>query len=182
MLLVHACCADCCLNLLHTLKQANTQQTEIDFYFDNPNIHPESEWHARRQALQKTLKSHPGKLIIQSWQPKTFFHQLQTVGSNHLDSSKRCPRCWHLRLENTARFALAHNYDTITSTLMMSHYQDQQAIQKIATAIGNKYQLKLYIPKQCPPLKTKGFYKQNYCGCVYSLKERLEEKFSISKK
>lgn len=177
MLLVHACCADCCLQLLNSLNLDHYQEDQIDFYFDNSNIHPESEWHARRQALQKALKGHPGKLIIQSWQPKTYFQNLSSLNSNHPHPSKRCPRCWQLRLESTAQYAHAHNYDIITSTLMMSHYQDQKSIHQIAIAISNKYQLKLYIPKQCQPLKTSGFYKQNYCGCVYSLKERLEEKF-----
>ena len=52
-------------------------------------------------------------------------------------------------------------------------------IEKIGKEIGEKVGIEFLVPKNiCKKLETKGFYKQIFCGCCYSLVERFEEKFN----
>lgn len=171
MMLLHTCCADCTLKFIHDLKE------QPDLYFYNPNIHPRSEYQSRLLAIQKVAKKTGSKLIVPDWSPKDYF--------THLPSSKtpsRCHHCWQLRLSKTAEFATKHNYNSFSSTLIISHYQDQKTIQSLGQKIGQAFLLDFFIPPypSCD-LKTSGFYKQFFCGCCYSLQERFEEKYQTVK-
>ena len=76
-------------------------------------------------------------------------------------------------------YALKNNFTHFSSTLVTSEYQDTAAITSIANNLSNKLNIKFYIPQHiCCDLKTTGFYKQFFCGCVYSLTERYQEKYS----
>lgn len=66
----------------------------------------------------------------------------------------------------------------MTTTLLSSHYQNKEIIEKIGKDLEKEYKIKFLIPKEInKELKTSGFYKQNYCGCCYSLVENWENKF-----
>jgi len=85
-------------------------------------------------------------------------------------------------LEATAKYAAENNFEVFSSTLVTSEYQNQEKIEKIANKLAEKYKIKFWKPKEmCCDLKTSGFYKQFFCGCVYSLRERYEEKYKDDK-
>lgn len=95
-----------------------------------------------------------------------------------LKKSERCPKCWELRLGKTAEFAKKNGFEAFSSTLLTSEYQDSEKIKEIGQKIAKKYGIDFLIPKNiCKKLETKGFYKQVFCGCCYSLTERFEEKY-----
>ena len=99
-------------------------------------------------------------------------------GGKNKEKGKRCLDCWNLRLEKTAKFAKENGFESFTSTLLTSEYQNGEIIEKIGKEIGEKYKIEFFVPKNvCKKLETKGFYKQVFCGCCYSLVERFEEKF-----
>lgn len=171
-LLIHACCTDCLLKMVESIKAENNFE-EIQIYYYNPNIHPRSEYQSRLKAMQLMIKDL--KLIIPDWKPSDYFEK---VGSG-VKKPERCLKCWNLRLEKTAKFAKENGFESFTSTLLTSEYQNGEMIEKIGKEIGKKYEIDFFVPKNvCKHLETKGFYKQVFCGCCYSLVERFEEKFN----
>ncbi|MFA5026182.1 MAG: epoxyqueuosine reductase QueH [Candidatus Shapirobacteria bacterium] len=173
-LLLHACCADCVLKFLESAKNEDLEAT---IYYYNPNIHPRSEYLTRLLAIRKVIES-KAKIIVPDWKPKDYFKKI----GNATNRPDRCIKCWNLRLGATAKFAAENGFETFSSTLVTSEYQDQEKIEKIAEFMASKYKIKFWKPKcMCTDLKTSGFYKQFFCGCVYSLKERYEEKYKNDK-
>lgn len=184
-LLLHACCADCALKFLESAKNEDLETT---IYYYNPNIHPRAEYLTRLLALRKVLEKKV-KIIVPDWRPREYFESLNPSeptpnpsldkeGRKNLDRPSRCIKCWNLRLEATAKYATENGFDAFSSTLVTSEYQDQAKIEKIANNKAKKYGISFWKPKKiCCDLKTSGFYKQFFCGCVYSMKERYEEKY-----
>jgi predicted adenine nucleotide alpha hydrolase (AANH) superfamily ATPase len=170
-LLLHACCADCILKFVDSIKEDYSEIDEIVAYFYNPNIQPRSEYLARLKAIQKVAEENKINLIIPDWSPKEYFEKIKS-------KEKRCEKCWNLRLEKTFEYAADKKFDLVSSTLITSHYQNSEKIKEIAGELEKKYKIKFLVPKKISKdLKTKGFYKQNYCGCAYSLVEGFESKF-----
>ena len=170
-LLIHACCADCLLKMVESIK-AEKRFNEIVVYYYNPNIHPRSEYQSRLKAMQ--LMVGDLKMIVADWKPSDWFKKVETY-----KKPDRCIKCWRLRLEKTAEFAKENGFGAFSSTLLTSEYQNGEMIEKIGKEIGEKVGIEFLIPKNIRKhLETKGFYKQIFCGCCYSLMERFEEKFN----
>ncbi len=177
-LLLHACCADCALKFLESIKNENLETT---IFYYNPNIHPRAEYLARLGAIKKMLRE-KAKIIVPDWRPREYFQSTPNPSFNKEGKKNRCLSCWNLRLEKTAKYAAKNGFETFSSTLVTSEYQDQEKIQKIAEAKAKKYKIKFWKPEHvCTCLKTAGFYKQFFCGCVYSMRERYEEKYRNEK-
>ena len=175
-LLIHACCADCLLKMVESVKTENKFE-EIQVYYYNPNIHPRSEYVSRLKAMQLMIGNL--KMVVADWRPGEYFDCLKPIHSPSLDRAGRCINCWKLRLEKTAEYAKNNGFESFSSTLITSEYQNNEMIEKIGKEIGEKYKIKFMVPKNvCKKLETKGFYKQIFCGCCYSLVERFEEKFN----
>lgn len=171
-LLLHACCADCTLKFIESIKN-DKEVTDLAVYYYNPNIQPRAEYQARLKAIQQICEENKIKLIVADWRPVEYFKEVKIS-----TKPARCINCWNLRLSKTAEYAAKNDYDAFTSTLITSEYQDSEMIKKIAEDKTKGTKLNIYIPKEiCTDLKTSGFYKQFFCGCVYSLTERMEEKF-----
>jgi predicted adenine nucleotide alpha hydrolase (AANH) superfamily ATPase len=176
-LLLHACCADCILKFVDSIKQENSE-VEIVAYFYNQNIQPRSEYLSRLKAIQKVTEENKIELIIPDWSPKEYFKRIKPFPNPSLDRAGRCINCWKLRLEKTFEYAKNKKFDLISSTLITSHYQNGEKIKEIAEELEKKYKIKFLVPKKVSKdLKTSGFYKQNYCGCAWSLVESFEGKF-----
>lgn len=175
-LLLHACCADCALKFLESAKDENL---ETIIYYYNPNIHPRAEYLTRLSAIRKVVGEEI-KVIVPDYRPREYFSAQGGSATAEREKPKRCVRCWNLRLEATAKFAAENGFEYFSSTLVTSEYQDQEKIEKIATNMAKKYKIKFWKAKKiCCDLKTSGFYKQFFCGCVYSMKERYEEKYTL---
>jgi epoxyqueuosine reductase len=165
--LVHVCCADCGLKLLDQLSG------EVVLYFYNPNIHPESEWKARKEAVKQVFADKKVDLIFTNWTPKDYFSQVP-------GPVDRCRYCWRVRLAQTFAYAAAHGFDQVSSTLFTSLYHDQTVLRGIAQALSDEHKIGMFFPTKTDHCKkTVGFYKQNYCGCIYSLGEKYREKYGL---
>lgn len=189
-LLLHVCCAGCLGKAISSL-QNNNNRTENErgphcphsslhnetftLYYDNSNIHPRTEWLARLEAVKKVAGELGLKLIAADWSPKKWY---EAIGHNADNTDQqRCKSCWQLRLKNTAEKARELGYPHFSSTLLSSNYQDRKEITRIGkSAAGNDLEFVSFdIAQDCA--SPSGIYLQNYCGCVYSLKERYEEKW-----
>ena len=181
-ILIHACCTDC---LSKILTDSQIKQMDKVVYFYNPNIHPRSEYLARLSAIQAVCKEKDIKIIIADWSPKQYFNALKKANNADSDiSTNRCVSCWRLRLGMSIDYAFHNMFTYFTSTLLTSHYMDHESIIEISKELietKSNQNIKLIIPSEdCCDVKTGGFYKQNYCGCVYSLIEKYHEKFLTS--
>ena len=184
-LLLHTCCADCMLKIVN----ANESTYNFVLYMYNPNIHPRSEYSARLEALKKVSEERGLKLSVADWSPKEYFGAV--ISSKNIESKNlttdfykkelRCGKCWRVRLEKSFQYATQKNILNLSTTLLSSKYQDSEMIVKIGESLSKKYQINFISDLKIEgDIENKGFYKQNYCGCVYSLNERYEEKFLTS--
>jgi predicted adenine nucleotide alpha hydrolase (AANH) superfamily ATPase len=172
-LVIHTCCADCLLNALLDLKSRGLidKETEITSLFYNPNIHPRTEYLERLNAVKKIFPELKEKwnikLVIPNYSPKEYLSKV-------LDNKKnRCAICWNLRLENLFNYAKEKKIKNVTTTLLTSHYQERDTIVKIAKDLNKKYNINFIEIDNISNRKHSGFYKQNYCGCCFSLTEKM---------
>ncbi|MFH1547609.1 MAG: epoxyqueuosine reductase QueH [bacterium] len=168
-LLLHTCCADCALKFIKSIGD----EYNITLLFDNDNIHPRTEYLARLEVVKKISKDENVELVISDWSPKKWF---KSVDKKEREQ-KRCCLCWKHRLTKAARYSKENGFPLFSTTLLSSHYQDSKEIERIGIELEEK-KLKFFVPKNIKQVETFGFYKQNYCGCVYSLKDRYFEKYS----
>lgn len=170
-LLLHICCAPC---LIFPLEELKKEQFEIKGFFYNPNIQPSKEYMLRRDTLIKYSKMENINVIFEEYKPENFFKGVLQ------DLENRCYFCYKMRLEETAVKAKQIGAEFFTTTLLYSKRQKHDLIVKIAEDIAKKEKIpflykdfrmgwKYGIEKS----KNLSLYRQNYCGCIFSEKERF---------
>jgi predicted adenine nucleotide alpha hydrolase (AANH) superfamily ATPase len=175
-IVIHTCCADCFINYISFLEDEKQiyPSTQITAFFYNPNIHPRSEYLERLNALKKVLSekyiNRPIKLVIPEYKPREFFESIK-------GKPERCMSCWDLRLQKTFEYAKEHNIPYFSTTLLSSHYQDADKIKAIGEGMETTDIKMIYPLSVHEQLDNSGFYKQNFCGCCYSLTQRMWEKY-----
>lgn len=180
-ILLHICCAPCAIFPVEELKKPGHK---IAGFFYNPNIHPYSEYLKRKAEVEKYSKEAGVNVIYSDYDLNNYF---QHIVYNE-DMNNRCPVCWWLRLAKTVTFARENGFEAFTTTLIGSPYQDHDAIKVICEEVAKNTGLKFYykdfrtgFKKAHDLAKSKGMYCQNYCGCVFSERERIERKNPKSK-
>lgn len=171
-LLLHTCCAPC---LIYPLERLKIKGFEITGFFYNPNIHPFSEYNSRKQAVEGYNKTLKADIIYPDYLPQEFFCAVD--GRQMRDN--RCSLCWALRLKKTAKAAKEKGFNAFSTTLLISPYQDQEALKKIGGDIAKEENIDFYYEDFRPGFrsahekaKKEGIYCQKYCGCIYSQMKR----------
>lgn len=170
--LLHICCGPCALQAVEPLRN---EGIEVFGFFYNPNIHPYREYLLRLEAVKVVAERWGFKVIYQDRYELEAF--LQSVVFREKD---RCTICYHLRLDACARAAKQGRFDSFTSTLLGSTHQDHELIGEVGRAVGKTYGIP-FLFKDFRGGKTLsrevsaqwGIYRQQYCGCIYSEKERF---------
>lgn len=181
-LLLHSCCAPCSSYCLEYLSQ----YFKITVLYYNPNLFPAGEYE-RRVSEQKKLVSalptkYPVTLVEMKGEPEEFYSAVK--GLEHIrEGGERCFACFKLRLERAARYAKENGFDFFTTTLTISPLKNAQKLNEIGEAAGEKFGVR-HLPsdfkkkngyKHSVELsKVYGLYRQDYCGCVFSKREREE--------
>ena len=172
-LLLHTCCAPC---LIYPLEQLRKNGHEVAGFFYNPNIHPCSEYNKRSQAVKDLGCG--CEVFYPEYNPQEFFRAVNLFEAG----SQRCAMCWSLRLRQTAKAAKDKEFDCFSTTLLVSPYQDQEALKNIGEGVAQVEGIKFYYEDFRPGFrnahdqaKQKGIYCQKYCGCLYSEKERYKK-------
>ncbi len=179
-LLLHSCCAPCSSATLERL--ANVFKITIFYY--NPNIEPAKEFDKRFLEQERFIgeinTKYPIKLIRGRYNPEEFHSAIK--GKEHIrEGGERCYSCYELRLRETAKTAKSGGFDYFTTTLSISPYKNAKWLNEI----GERLSKESNVPFLYADLKKKNGYKrsielskeynlyrQNYCGCEYSKKER----------
>ncbi len=172
-LLLHACCGPCSLYPAAVLRE---EGEEISLFFSNANIHPYREWKARKNALEQVALEDGIPLLIDRDYP------LESFLSGALAADKRCHYCYGLRLRAAAACGIAQKADGFTTTLLVSPYQDHEAIAAIGHAVGKELGIPFLYRDFRPGFRwgqgeaeRRGLYRQKYCGCVFSERDRFQK-------
>lgn len=173
-ILLHACCAICSAHPINELKNSGY---EVVVYFYNPNIFPAEEYQKRLEA-ERTLCRHFGvELIEEEYRPEEFFEYVRGFETCP-EKGARCNLCFRLRLEKSAQKARALGIDTFTTSIVISPHKNFATLTKIGEEIAQAADLNylaIDFKKKDGFLKTNrisrelGLYRQNYCGCRFSL-------------
>lgn len=181
-LLMHTCCAPCSVYCIETLIKENIEPT---IYWYNPNIHPYTEYKARRDCLKQYAQDINIEAIFEeNYGLKEFTKNV----INNLQS--RCiDYCYKVRLEQTAKYAKENGYDAFTSTLLVSPYQNHEALKKIGEELSKKYKIefvyrdfRIGFRQGQQKARELGLYMQKYCGCIFSEEDRYAQKIQKDKK
>lgn len=174
-ILLHICCANCAIYPFEKMKEAG--HDVVGFFF-NPNIHPYQEYQKRLEALKKY--SAQGALDILYRDEYLLEEFLKNV--SHC-VHERCSYCYTLRLEATTREAKRSKFDQFSTTLLQSTHQNHDQIRQTGEQIGETVGIPFYYEdfrqgwrKGLEISKALGLYRQQYCGCIYSEKERFYKK------
>ncbi len=171
-ILLHICCANCAI---YPLERIGEKGEEAVGYFFNPNIHPYREYQKRLDAL----KQYSGKVGVKVIYRDEYLLEefLQNVSHR---VKERCQFCYSIRLEATAREAKDGAFDGFSTTLLQSAHQNHAVIKETGERIGQKMGIPFYYEDFRPGWrrglevsKSMGLYRQQYCGCIYSEKERF---------
>lgn len=201
-LLLHACCGPCSSYVLEYLYKF----FDITVFYYNPNIYPRQEYERRFDELKKLYTKFPpaieGKVNVveQEYEPQEFYNAVGTQKEPELASEpekgERCRRCYEFRLRRAFEFAAAHGFDYFCTTLSISPFKDAEKLNIIGEQLEEQAKLKaqhdeaIKIPRWLySDFKKKGgfkrsleiseeygMYRQEYCGCIYSIKTAIMEK------
>ena len=173
-MLLHVCCANCVLHPINTLKD----RFNITLYFYNPNIHPEEEYKKRLEDIKRISKIEELPLIIDRYDTECWFG-LTDPYKDEPEGSGRCEVCFSMRMEKTAETASAGNFDIIATTLSVSPHKNSESINKTGEEAAKKHDIAFYIAnfkkkngfrKTTEMGKKYAIYRQDYCGCIYSMR------------
>lgn len=177
-LLIHSCCAPCSSYVLEYLSE----YFKITVFYYNPNIYPESEYTKRIAEQQKLIRDmefrYPVSFLAGEYDKEKFYEM--AAGMEDLkEGGARCMKCYELRLSEAARQAVAGRFDYFTTTLSISPMKNAQKLNEIGIRVGEEYGVKYLISdfkkkngykRSIELSKEYGLYRQDYCGCEFSMR------------
>ena len=169
--LLHVCCAPCANQCIEVLRG---DKFEVSGFWYNPNIHPFTEYRERRNCLRTYAESIELPLIEKNdYALRPFIREVA------VDIAHRCGKCYEMRLYEAAKTAKEGGFDSFTSSLFISPYQNHELMKETAERAAAEYDIEFLYRDFRPYFKAgqefareQGFYIQKYCGCVFSEEER----------
>ena len=182
-LLLHSCCAPCSSHVITYL----TNYFDITILYYNPNISPKSEYEKRKEEQIKLIEMIPTKnkinIIDCDYDNNIYENKIKGL-ENEPERGKRCTVCFNLRLSKAAEIAKENNYDFFGTTLTVSPYKNADLINKIGKKKKKDYNIK-WLPsdfkkkdgykKSIELSKKYNLYRQDYCGCKYSIRNKIND-------
>ena len=183
-LFLHSCCAPCSSYVLEYLRQ----YFRITVFYYNPNITEDAEYRKRVEEQKRLIaaynetQGYPIEIIEGDYEPECFFEMAKGM-EDCPEGGERCFACYELRLRETAKRASAGAYDYFTTTLTISPLKNAVKLNEIGEQLAKEsyvnwlpsdfkkrggYQRSIELSKEYD------LYRQDYCGCVYSRRQRLD--------
>lgn len=173
--LLHICCAPCSIKCIDTLREEGIEPVGLWF---NPNIHPFTEYKARKNTLVEYAASIGLKLAVENNYGLRSF-----IEGVYPEFEKRCGFCYQVRMEEAARYAAENGFESFTTTLLVSPYQKHELICEAAEAAAAKFNVSFLYRDFRPRFREGqdkarelGLYMQKYCGCIFSEEERYQKR------
>ncbi len=183
-LLLHSCCGPCSSYCIEYLSQ----YFSITVFYYNPNIYPKEEYYTRVKEQEKFIEQfktkHPVSFIEGDYDTDSFYDIAKGL-EQEPEKGIRCHKCYELRLRRTAEVAKEKGFDFFTTTLTISPMKESQVLneigQKVAEEIGVEWLVSDFKKKEGYKRSTElareyDMYRQDYCGCVYSYRDRQAQK------
>lgn len=175
-ILLHACCGICSAYPILQLREMGYEPT---VYFYNPNIYPDSEYQKRLEMEKILCAYHKCELIEGDYNQERYFEAVKGL-ENVPERGRRCDVCFELRLDKTAQKAKELGFLIFTTSIVISPHKNFSKLTEIGQKIAQKYDLEYLVvdfKKKDGFLKTNkisrelNLYRQNYCGCKFSLRK-----------
>jgi len=175
-LLLHLCCAPCSTHVVQVL----CEQFDVAGHFYNPNIHPEEEYRRRAAEMEGYAQRVGLPLLTSSYDVQPWREAVRGL-EDEPEGGARCLVCYRLRLEATGALARQQGFTHFTTTLSISPHKRADPINAAGREVAGRYGLEFYAADfkkkdgftvSLRLSREAGLYRQDYCGCEFSLKER----------
>ncbi|ABA87443.1 protein of unknown function DUF208 [Syntrophotalea carbinolica DSM 2380] len=176
-LLLHSCCAPCAGGILETLVEA---RVAVTLYFCNPNIHPRDEYRKRKEEQRDFAVKLGVDFVDADNDPAPWFRAVSGL-EEEAERGARCGVCFEMRLASTAAYAAAHGFEVFATTLGISRWKDLAQVNEAGLTAAAAQPGVSFWPfnwrkaggsqRMIEVSRREGFYHQQYCGCVFSLRD-----------
>ncbi len=178
--LMHSCCAPCAGDLMERMKESGI---DVTIFFYNPNIHPKKEYEIRKDENKRFAEKLEIPFIDVDYDVQNWFKRAKGL-EYAPERGERCTKCFDMRFERTALYAYENGFHTITSSLGISRWKNMEQINDCGIRAAQNYDGITYwtynwrkaggAARMYEIAKREEFYKQEYCGCIYSLRDTNE--------
>ena len=174
-LLLHSCCAPCSSYVITYLKD----YFDITILYYNPNIEPYEEYNKRKEEQIRLCKLFNIKVLDCDYD-NDLFHKIVLGLEDCKEGGSRCFKCYELRLRKTA--SLAFNYDFFGTTLTVSPFKNSNKLNEIGLNLEKEYNVKYLVSdfkkkegykKSIILSREYNLYRQDFCGCIYSKRDKI---------
>ena len=176
-LLLHSCCAPCAGEIMEAVAASGIDTT---VYFYNPNIHPIEEYELRKEENKRYCEALNFKFIDADYDKDNWFDRIKGL-EDEPERGERCTKCFDMRFERSALFAHENNFSLFATTLGISRWKDLHQVNNSGLRAANRYDNLAFwdfnwrkqggSSRMIEISKREEFYQQEYCGCVYSLRD-----------
>jgi predicted adenine nucleotide alpha hydrolase (AANH) superfamily ATPase len=179
-LLLHGCCAPC---VTHPVRMLG-EKFDVTVFFYNPNIQPAEEYRSRLAEIRRLSEKWRFPLVEGSYECDAWSNAVRGL-EGEPEGGRRCTICYRIRLERTARNAKTLGMDCFASTLSISPHKKAGIINRIGMEIGYGAGIRFIeadfkkmdgFKASCELSRMEGLYRQDFCGCVYSRRDRGKTK------
>ena len=183
-LFLHSCCAPCSSYVLEYLSE----YFQITVFYYNPNIYPDEEYYKRVEEQKRFIERFPAKhkiSFVEGNYDKDRFYAMAKGLELVSEGGERCFACYELRLREAAEYAKERDMDYFTTTLSISPMKNAEKLNEIGEKLAQEYGVKYLTSdfkkkngyKRSVEISEEyGMYRQDYCGCVFSMQERERQK------
>jgi len=175
--LLHSCCAPCSGEVMEAMQASGIDYT---IFFYNPNIHPEREYRLRKDENVRFAKTHGVRFVDGDYDTDNWFARAKGM-EREPERGARCTMCFDMRFERTALYAHENGFSVMTSSLGISRWKNMEQINASGRRAAGHYEGLSYwdynwrkgggAARMIEISKRERFYQQEYCGCVYSLRD-----------
>ena len=176
-LLLHSCCAPCAGEIMEAVAASEIKTT---VYFYNPNIHPIQEYELRKEENKRYCQKLGFNFIDADYDKDNWFKRIKGL-ENETERGERCTKCFDMRFERSALYAHENNFSLFATTLGISRWKDLDQVNNSGLRAADRYSDLNYwgfnwrkaggSPRMIEISKREEFYQQEYCGCIYSLRD-----------
>ena len=176
-LLLHSCCAPCAGEIMEAVAESKIDTT---VFFYNPNIHPQEEYEIRKEENIRFCEKLGFNFIDADYDKDNWFKRIKGL-EDEPERGARCIQCFDMRFERSALYAKENNFKVYATTLGISRWKDMNQINSSGQRAADRYEEVKYwdfnwrkqggASRMIEISKREEFYQQEYCGCVYSLRD-----------
>jgi len=175
--LLHSCCAPCSGEVMEAIAASGIDYT---IFFYNPNIHPREEYELRKQENIRFAEKEGIEFVDADYDTDEWFQRARGL-EHEPERGARCTMCFDMRFDRTALYAYENGFSVITSCLGISRWKNMEQINDSGMRAASRYPGIRYwtynwrkkggSQRMIEISKREQFYQQEYCGCIYSLRD-----------